>query len=72
MIINKFKAAIEPLQMWLLKSGRCVGCGKELVKSATNKKKSNHEDFYICECKRIYVFDKRKKIFRRALLKEIS
>ena len=39
MIINKFKAAIEPLQMWLLKSGRCVGCGKELVKSATNKKK---------------------------------
>lgn len=72
MIINKFKAAIQPLQMWLLKNGRCVGCGKELNKSASIKKKSEHEDFLICECKRIYVFDKRKKNFRRALLKEIS
>lgn len=72
MILNKFKAAVLPLQMWLLKNGRCVGCGKELQKSATVKKKNPKEDFYTCECKRVYVFDKPKETFRRALLKEFS
>lgn len=72
MLINRLKAAVAPLQMWLLKNGRCVGCGKELSKSATVKKKNPQEDFYACECKRVYVFNKSKKTFRRALLKEFS
>ncbi len=72
MIIGRFKAVIEPLQMWLLKSGRCVGCGKEILKSGQKKVKSQNEDFYTCECKRVYVFDKKKKILRRALLKEMA
>lgn len=72
MIINRFKAAIEPLQMWLLKSGRCVGCGKELKSHATIKAKNIQEQFYICECKRVYVFNRQKKVFRRALLKELT
>ena len=72
MIINRFKAAIKPLQMWLLKNGRCVGCGKELEKSAQVKKKNSKEDFYVCECKRVYVYHKKSKIYRRALLKEFS
>jgi hypothetical protein len=72
MFINKFKAVIAPLQKWLLKNGRCVGCGKELKKFATVKKKNSKEDFYICDCKRVYVYNKQKKTFRRALLKELS
>lgn len=71
MFIGKFKAAIEPLQMWLLKSGRCVGCGKELLKTGKKEKKTVDEDFYKCECSRVYVFNKKKKIFRRALIKEL-
>jgi transcription elongation factor Elf1 len=72
MVINKFKAVIQPLQMWLLDNKRCVGCGKELLKSAQVKKKSAQEDFYTCSCGRIYVFNKNKKGFRRALVKELS
>lgn len=72
MIINQFKAAILPLQMWLLKNGRCVGCGKELLKSGVVKKKTEHQDFYVCECRRVYVYEKKKQTFRRALLKEFS
>lgn len=72
MIVNRFKAIIQPLQMWLLKNHRCVGCGKELLRSAQVKKRNLKEDFYICDCKRIYVYNKQQKSFRRALLKEFS
>ncbi|OGK66487.1 hypothetical protein A2313_03340 [Candidatus Roizmanbacteria bacterium RIFOXYB2_FULL_41_10] len=72
MIIGKFKAVIEPLQMWLLKSGRCVGCGKEILKSSQKKSRNKNEDLYTCECKRAYILDKKKKTFRRALLKELA
>jgi len=72
MVINQFKPLIKPLQMWLLKNGRCVGCGKELKKTAKVKKRTSTEDIYTCECGRIYIFDKNKKQFRRALPKELS
>lgn len=71
MLINKFKLAVQPLQMWLLKNRRCVGCGKELLKVGKVQKKSAKTDFYKCECSRVYAYDKVKKSFRRALIKEL-
>ncbi len=67
MIINKFKAAIEPLQMWLLKNGRCVGCGTTLTSGY--KKVVKGKETVTCKCKRIYI--KEGKIFRIAKLNEI-
>ncbi len=66
-----FKKMIEPLQMWLLTGGRCVGCGKEL-KLGKRSRKGKGEDFIVCECKRVYVYDNAGKKYRRALLNELS
>lgn len=71
-LVNRFKMIVAPLQMWLLKSGRCVGCGKELKKSGKVEKKNQQEELYVCECKRVYIFHKQKKTFRRALFRELS
>lgn len=71
MFIGKFKVLIEPLQMWLLGNGRCVGCGKELKKSATVTKRGN-KVLYTCECKRVYLFDGKNQTYRRALLSDLS
>jgi len=65
MFIGKFKPLIEPLQMWLLKNGRCVGCGKELAKVA-KVTKCRAQELYTCECSRVYVL-KSNKEYRRAL-----
>jgi|GEM_PF-235897 len=69
MLIGKFKSLVEPLQMWLLKSGRCVGCGKELAKSAKITK-GRKQDLYTCECSRVYLLNNKKE-FRRALLSDL-
>ena len=71
-IFSKFKVIIEPLQMWLLSNGRCVGCGKELNKMPIKKSNNINEHIVICECRRTYVYSKKKKVYRRALLKEIK
>jgi len=69
MFIGKFKPLIEPLQMWLLKSGRCVGCGKELAKSAKITK-SRKQELHTCECSRVYLLGSNKE-YRRALLSDL-
>lgn len=71
-IFSKFKVIIEPLQMWLLSNGRCVGCGKELNKMPVKKTKKSQENLVYCQCKRSYIFSKKEKTYRRALLNEIK
>ena len=62
-----FKNIISPVQAWLLLQGRCVGCGKSLSKGI--RKKGKEEDTVTCKtCGRIFIFDKNKKIYRRAPL----
>lgn len=68
---QQFKKLILPLQLWLLSQGRCVGCGKDLTKVGTRKTKKTDEELVTCECGRVYVYNKKNKIYRRALLKEI-
>lgn len=63
------KNIIAPLQMWLLSQGRCVGCGRDL-----GKEKNEATDGIIrvtCRCRRIFIYDPREKIYRRALFEEI-
>jgi len=72
MIVGKFKQLIEPIQMWLLGNGRCVGCGKEITKSAKVSKKNAAEDILTCECSRVYIFDKKRATYRRALMSDLS
>jgi hypothetical protein len=72
MFFSNFKKIIEPLQNWLLSSGRCVGCGKEIAKSENRKTKGAGEELVTCDCRRVYVFNKKKAAYRRALLNEIK
>lgn len=71
MIVQKFKPLIAPLQLWLLSMARCAGCGKELTKAPGRVAKGKNEEIVTCECHRVYVFDKKSKSYRRALLTEV-
>lgn len=63
-----FKNIIAPVQAWLLSQGRCVGCGMPL-KTAAREQTDNLEKV-TCKCKRIYMYDKATKVYRRAKLEE--
>jgi hypothetical protein len=70
-LLTRFKKLVEPMQLWLLSQGRCVGCGKELARGAV-KKKSAGEELVTCECQRVYVRNAKTKAYRRALLNELK
>jgi len=63
------KGIIAPIQAWLLSQKRCVGCGAPLVKGIQQQLKS--KTTIICSCGRIYVLDKEKDLYRRALIEEV-
>ena len=60
-----FKNIIGPMQAWLLSQGKCVGCGKPLVKA---KDKSFTK--VTCVCGRVYMYDPQSDKFRRATFDE--
>jgi len=63
------KNLISPIQAWLLSQKRCVGCGTPLNKG--KKKAVRGQTTVTCRCGRIFIYDKNKKIYRRALFDEI-
>jgi hypothetical protein len=64
------KNVIAPIQAWLLSQGRCVADGKPLAEG--NKKKRKDGTFKVTHsCGRIYIYDPKKKTYRRALLEEV-
>ncbi|MEK7166610.1 MAG: hypothetical protein AAB874_07415 [Patescibacteria group bacterium] len=63
------KNIVAPVQTWLLSQNRCVGCGMPL--SQGSKREQEMVTIITCKCKRMYVFDKTKKTYRRALLTEV-
>jgi len=65
-----FKKLISPIQLWLLSRGQCVGCGMPLSK-AKSEKHSETNDKITCSCGRIFIYDTKKKSYRRALFSEI-
>jgi len=62
-----FKNIIGPMQAWLLSQGKCVGCGKVLL-----KKEGKGMQRVDCVCHRIYMYDSEVHKYRRALLDEIK
>jgi len=65
-----FKNIIAPIQAWLMVQGKCVGCGMVLAKGEKVDRKDGTEKI-ICKCGRIYIYDKKTKKYRRALVKEV-
>lgn len=63
------KNIITPIQSWLLKQKRCVGCGTPLHQGVKKQKRGTIQ--IICKCSRIYIFDQKTKNYRRAKLNEI-
>jgi hypothetical protein len=67
-----FKNLIAPVQAWLLKSGKCVGCGTSLTEgSSTPSTKVKGVNQITCKCQRVYLLDPKSKKYRRALLSQI-
>jgi hypothetical protein len=64
------KNVIAPIQAWFLSQGRCVGCGRPLKDSKSEKKRDGTKKM-ICECGRIFIFNPKTKRYRRALLEEV-
>lgn len=62
-----FKNIIGPVQAWLLSQGKCVGCGKELIRP-----KGKVQQLVTCHCGRMYMYDGEANAFRRARLDEIK
>ncbi len=71
-LFRNFRKLVLPMQLWLLSQGRCVGCGKDIVTVSTKQKKGNNLEQLSCECRRVYMYDTKKKTLRRALLNELS
>ncbi|QQG47769.1 MAG: hypothetical protein HY044_01615 [Candidatus Woesebacteria bacterium] len=63
------KNIVSPIQAWLLSQGRCVGCGKFLSEMNHSKFKGDEEKV-TCACRRVYIYNKKTKKYRRALLNE--
>jgi len=64
-----FKNLISPVQAWLLSQGRCVGCSMPLSKR--KEKKVRGKTTVTCKCGRIFIYNKKKNSYRRALFSEI-
>lgn len=64
------KNVVAPIQAWLMSQGRCVADGKPLSEAKKEKRKGG--TFKVThECGRIYIYDPKKKTYRRALLEEV-
>lgn len=60
------KKILAPVQAWILLQGKCVGCGKDLALGRKIERKDNSQQV-ICNCGRIFIFDKRTGKYRRAI-----
>jgi len=65
-----FKNIIAPVQVWLLSRGQCVGCSMPLSKGDRSPHENGNEKV-ICQCGRIFIYETKKKKYRRALFEEV-
>jgi len=65
------KNVIAPIQAWLMSQGRCVADGQPL--STGTKKKWKNDTFMITHsCGRVFIYNPKTKVYRRALLSELE
>lgn len=65
-----FKNIIAPVQAWLLSIGKCVGCGMPLTNGDSVDRKDGTAKV-TCKCGRIFIYNPKTKIYRRALFEEV-
>ena len=63
------KKILAPVQAWILLQGKCAGCGRNLNLAKKIERPDNSQKV-ICNCGRIYIFDKRRGKYRRANFEE--
>lgn len=66
-----FKNIISPVQAWLLSRGQCVGCGTSLKTGKKEEAKIKNHDKVTCKCGRIFMYNHKTRIYRRALFEEV-
>lgn len=62
------KKLVKPIQSWLIKNHKCVGCGRLLDQQKSQKLKNGSEKV-TCQCGRIFIKENGK--YRRALFSEV-
>lgn len=67
-MIKKF---IEPMQRVLLQKKLCPACTRSLEKAKLKESRSNGTEVLVCECSRIFIYDRGLDIYRRALQEEV-
>jgi hypothetical protein len=65
------KKLISPLQDVLLSRKFCPGCTRSLDDQKNRQLRHNGTERIICECSRIYIFDRELDLYRRALVEEV-
>jgi len=66
------KKLITPLQMILLQKKMCPGCTQMLKKGKIIDKKADGTEVIKCQCGRIFMYDHKLDLYRRALQEEIT
>jgi len=65
------KKLIEPMQMVLLQKKFCPGCTRKLDSQKNRTIRSNNTEKVVCECERIFIYDKELDTYRRAGFDEV-
>lgn len=65
------KKLIEPLQKVLVQKKMCPACTRPLSKATLKESRSNGTELIVCECERVFIFDRDLDIYRRALVEEL-
>ena len=63
----------DRMQIELIKRGHCVGCTKNLMDADRYDPKGfDNVSVVTCECRRIYIYDKRLNDYKRATAKDLQ
>jgi len=65
------KKLITPLQKVLLQRRLCPACTRSLDKAQLQESRANGTNIVVCECSRVFVYDKDLDTFRRAVQQEL-
>lgn len=65
------KKLIGPLQVAMLQKKFCPGCTRNLDDQKNRQVRHNGTERIICECTRVYIYDREMDSYRRALNSEV-
>ena len=65
------KKLISPLQSILLQKKMCPACTVPLEKAKPVRRISENQHIVVCQCKRVFIHEKKLDTYRRALEEEL-